>query len=463
MDHTKPSRLPPAAVKWLPILATLQRDPRSLRIGVSRESGALTYTVVAIDGKGKPLPLAWGDRIPAALRMALPVVAYADTGMLPVHIVCKDIGTEDPDAWIDRHEADVLPAGFTADRIVTEYSVTGATITAVSAVATDLAALISESEKSMTLATLYTPLHGLATAYRQEFDGPVVIWKIDDGGSVIGRVQDGAVTALCHCYLDREDLIKDTDSAGAEAFRLIRSVAGSDTPLRCIVFPPDAAGLVASRFPSGKITIVPQPQTGLLPVRFHAAFGNALPVKGEALSLLPFHKRKRAETVRRAFTASVSVCRYLFAALVVAGFTGAGYIGVSRLFIERDREAMVKIDKQYAAVMAAVARRDSLLGEINRKNAFITGESAITRLLNDLQEVFPEGAKAEEISILERNEDSWRLVVRAYAKSSSLIQPLIGNVQKIKGIRDVRMIYSEQAPEKKADGGIVFKIEAHWR
>ena len=54
------------------------------------------------------------------------------------------------------------------------------------------------------------------------------------------------------------------------------------------------------------------------------------------------------------------------------------------------------------------------------------------------------------------------LDIRALAFSSSLIGPCITNLQKVRGMRNTRMIYSEQTDVKKSVKGIRVKLECLW-
>jgi hypothetical protein len=199
-----------------------------------------------------------------------------------------------------------------------------------------------------------------------------------------------------------------------------------------------------------------------VPEAFIGAYGNALPLPNPCAQLLPPDMQSRAVARQKHFVAALKVCQFIGVFLMASFFAGAGYIAVSSLTIQHDRDAMMVIDRQYAELTAAQATRDTLLVKVIRKNAFVAGESRITRLVGDLQEVFPEGVRAEELTIDERSDNTWNLSVRMYATTSSLLQQSVSMLQKTPGISEVRLVYSEANAEAK-NGGMLFRIEAIWR
>lgn len=449
-------------IKLLPLLEAVFRDPASLRLGISGEAGSRRFALLRKGPGDTARLLAWGNDLPLVIRLLLPAVAYADTGMLLVYIVAGEIGDEDPDAWIDRNEDRLIPSGFTSDRIATDYVVDGNEVVAMSAVETARDALCAELEKYITIVSLRPPLQGLATLYRQVSESPWVLWKIGVQGSVMARIEGGKVRDVCHYWADSEAFVTDPLSVIREAGPLLRSIAGNGSPLRVMCWTPDDTPQCPDREALLDCQLIAPHELPGLPRRCHEAYGNAL-YSGAQVQLLPFYKRQRAEALLRTWCTMFNTLRTAAAALILLAVLAAAFIGVNRLLIYRDRAAMVNIDKRYYSLQVLSSRRDSIVGCIRELAEFSAGESAIACLLSDFQTAVPEGMKAEELIIAERDADSWRLTIRAFALSSSLVQSIINNLQRIGGIQDVRMVYSEQVSGKGMQRGLRIKMEAIWR
>ena len=450
-------------IKYLQLLTVLLRNPDSLRIGYAQEGEGGKLVVIQISKDGKTIPVAWGTGVPFILRLLLPMAVSADLGMVPVHCVAAEPGDEDPDAWIDRNEEQLIPAGFTADQITTESHFENGRLLSMSVVTGSRdAALAGIETANLQVAALFPPLAGLAHLYRNLRETPFILWYISENGSVLGRISRGNVEKLCHYWADNEALQEDPQGITADAAELAASLQEHHTQSKWFIFSttPLPAGFSAENTGS---PFIPAPTLNTtLPVSFYAAFGNA-GIGESGLNLLPFHLRQKRAALKRTFTAAIGVFRTIFLILAMGGVAGGSYIGISRLLQLRDRAAMKSIDIQYEALKRAEEERDSLRTLFKQQAGFIGSESSLTRLLDDLQEVFPEGVKAEEFTVAETGAAAWKLSIRAFSVSSGLMQPAVVNLRKVKGCSDVRVVYSEQAAGQRNTGGIRFKIEAVWR
>ena len=450
--------------KLFPLFKTIIREPGSLRMGIAGDAGSRGF-VVAHRGKelgNGAIPLAWGDGIPLWMRLLLPVVAHADIGMVPVYLTNADTGGEDPDAWIDRNEARLIPKGFSTEQIVTNYDVEGRNLTALSAVETARDALYAELEENVTVASLQPPLQGLAALYGNVSTMPWILWKITDTGSVMGRIEAGKVTDVCHSWIDIEAAMKDGAAMLGEAEPLLKSLSGTGTTLRVMIWTADdALQLFTGENNLRKGLLSPPPVAGLHR-RYHEAFGNALAIR-ETAQLVPFEKRLNAEAVLRKWHATVAFMRIAAFALAVIAAVAVVSISINRLLINHDRETMLAIDTQYSTLQTLSAQRDSLADRIRKLVTFSAGESTITRFLGALQTVIPEGMKIEELTITERDVATWRVTLRAFALSGSIVQSMIACLREVEGIDNVYMVYSEQASGKGTGKGIRVKVEADWK
>ncbi|MBN1575033.1 MAG: hypothetical protein JW913_00670 [Chitinispirillaceae bacterium] len=458
------NRLSESRLNVVQLLKALLLDPDSLRLGISGTPENRRYALVRIGPQKTATLVAWGNDLPLMLRLLVPAIAHADTGFVPVHLFAEEIGGEDPDAWIDRNEGRTIPPGFIAGQMAIDYVVDGTEVIAMSAVETARDGLLAALEKNVTIASLLPPLQGLAWAYRNAAESPWVLWKIDTQGSVLGRIEGGKVKDVCHYWADLEALTADPSAVTAGVAPLLRSIAGNIAPLRVMCWTPAESTRLPDCLHMNDCRIIPPPQLPGIPRRLHEAYGNAL-FTGVQAQLLPFHKRQKALAALRAWRKTLYSVKLTAAVLAILAAAAAGSIGVNRLLIYSDRTAIRLVDEQYNTVRLLAARRDSLRRRFEERAAFAAGESALTRLLSDLQEAVPEGMRAEELTIAERDGESWRLTVRAFAQSSSLLQQVIGSLQAIKGIEGVRMVYSEQVSGKGkgAQKGIRVKIEAVWR
>jgi hypothetical protein len=448
----------------LRLLATVIVEPASLRLGVTSEAGQLRWVAITAGRSGIPQPLVQGSgvHIPLWLRCIVPLVAQADMGLVPVQVVAEAIGNEDPDAWIDRNEERCRPAGFSAGQIAADYHVDGSEITVMSAAHAARDARLAALERTVTVASLLPPLSGFAAAYKAAFDGPWICWKLCPQGSVAGLIDRGKVRDVFHFWADIEAFRAAPAAVFAEIAPLFRSIGAGSSPLRLMCVTDDGTDASVVLPETDDIRFISRPDLPNVAPVYHEAFGIALD-NGATAQLLPFQKQQKALRARGVWHTTLSAIRCVALGLAVLVFVGGSSIGIGRALKYADRAVMHDIDKKYAAMHAAEIRRDSLMRRFDGFAAMIGGESRVTALLSALQTVFPEGVAVEELAIVERDASSWQLVVRAVTGSSSLMQPVIGNLQAVRGVSDARMVYSEQIAGKKPIEGIRFKIEAVWR
>ena len=443
--------------------AALLQRPESLRIGCSRGTGGWRLAVVRVDTGGKCYPVAWGSDIPALLRMVLPMTVYADLGMTPVHVVTADLDGEDPDAWIDRNEESLTPAGFTVDRIITESDVEGDILTSVTVTGDARDGVLKQlNADDLPAGALLPPLAGLASVYGEKAGTTFVLWYLTGQGSVLGKIENGTVQRICHFWADTEAFITSPKETTTAAAALAASLSGDTSPCQWLLH---AEELITDQLaePEAVSSFAPAPAVFPgLPTAFYAACGNAC-CGNEGINLLPFQVRQQRKSMTRLFAGTMKTFRVAGIILALLGLVAAGYIGISRLLLSRDREAMTTIDRQFGALMKEEHRRDSLLTVLRQRTGLIGNESGITRLLSELQTVFPDGVKAEEIMIDEMNSTAWKISLRAFTVSSALMQPAVERLRNVTGCGEVRVVYSEQVSGTNRTKGIRFKMETVWR
>ena len=441
------------------IVKVLFTAPETLRLGVSGPPDKCTFVLVAMKSDGGAEPLAWGAGIPLLLRMIVPVIFRTDIGSVPVHMMTASIGEEDPDAWIDRNEKECTPRGFSAEQVSTDYTVDGTDITVVSVVSEAGNGYCAQYEREGTVASLMLPLQGYAAAYRSISSDAWCIWKTGERGSLLGRIENGKVRDVCHFWADSDALRTRREEVIAEVTPLLESVSGVGG--KQVLIPNNGSEPTDDIIEIPGWSLLEEPVIPSIPSRYSEAYGNAI-AEDSVPQLLPFVKRLKARGMLAAFHRTWRALRYTAAALLVLAAVAGIYSGAGRIIEFRDRTVMREIDRNYAALTQARTRRDALLERVRKQSRFIAWESRLTELLGNFQTVFPEGVKMEEMVVAERDIGKWELQVRAFAVSSSLMQPSIDRMEKCSGIHGARLVYSEQAAGGKAGKGIRFRIEADW-
>lgn len=452
-----------AGVRFFRLLAFMLLAPEKLRVGRSGHPEKSRFTIVKKDDDGKEELLGWGDKVPLAVKMILPLYVRTDTGNLPIVMLSETIGNEDPDEWIDRNEEKVIPKGFTSDQVVTDFAVDGECIIAVTAVSEARERLLVEyNSREGEVTHLLPPLQGLAEVAGRKIKGIWFIWKIDSRGSVIVRVESGKVVDVCHYWADNEQLEKNPTATVEGILPLIRSMANDQERPKVLHWMPEYNKNETNAVTLSGCEMIDLPEDKAVPETYMEAYGNAV-CSDDTVQLLPFGRWQKGKQKMAAWCKAMFVLRVACMILAILAVVAGSYIGLSRFIVYRDRVSMKDVDRMYAEVIHASTQLDSLRQRFEKKAAILAGESRITTLLSELQEVLPDGVRTEELAIAERSEELWKLDIIAFTKSSSLMQPMMTRLGKVTGVRDVRMAYSEQVGKKKSDRGIRFKLEATWR
>ncbi len=302
--------------KILPFLKTAVFSPAFLQMGISGKAESFRFVLVRKSKGNNTVPLAWGNNIPLLLRLFYPPIAHADTGMTPVYIISGNIGDETPEEWIDNNEESLIRAGFNSEMIVTDYVVFGKKIVSVSIMETACNSLYSELEKVFPIISLQPPLQGLASIYRKVCESPWVLWKIDNGGSIIGRIEAGTVVDICHFWAGVEAYLADPTAGINEIWPLLMSISKNAIPLRIMIWattdipkPPDNNIFHDCQF-------IEPPETLGLPKQYHEAYGNAL-YSGSQFQLAPLNKRIKTEAFFGIWFKIINSIRNAAAALII--------------------------------------------------------------------------------------------------------------------------------------------------
>jgi hypothetical protein len=267
---------------------------------------------------------------------------------------------------------------------------------------------------------------------------------------------------LCDFWPSRDDIVKDAGGTGTAIARLLDSMTERECSHICPVPGPEDTDLKAF-VPQGWSLVEPPDIPGV-PAPYHEPY--ALSVADDTgIDFSPLEERFTARRIGRARRGVTRAMQWTGAGLAVITIAAVLFLlgaGGVRAYYEK-RLAPLNDDLQILSNWEA--RSDSITEVLTAKNRFAGRESIITRLTTDLQNVFPEGVRAEQIVITESSAAGWDLDLAAVSYSTGLIPELMKRLEATPGIGEVRMQYSEQNREGKgryAKKVIRFKVTAGW-
>src|SRR5664279_2993457 len=109
-------------VRFGALIKTILFPGRQLRLGLSRSGPGVVHALVSHSRTGKNEVVSAGIGIPALARLMVPTTACGDLDNTPVYLKSASLGQQDPEAWIDHHELDVIPQGTAPETVVNEYT-----------------------------------------------------------------------------------------------------------------------------------------------------------------------------------------------------------------------------------------------------------------------------------------------------------------------------------------------------
>ena len=433
--------------------------PEKISLGVECCSDEIRFALVYTEKNGKSFLIKSGNRIPEWLRILLPLYAHSSLSHTPAIITVKDTGQEDPDTWIENQEG--LKNPNTDDKnLISEYFVDKTTVYKIQTSTDARNTLYRQLQSCVDLYTLRPPLWDLAILYWEARKKPFVVWKITKDGSVIGFVDNGYLQKICHFWPDTDELWDNPEKTVNEAMPLIQSMTQQKN-VPVILFSPQNCTVESLQGRNLKIQFDEPPAIKGVAVPDHEVYALAIN-HTETLNFVPFDKIQKSKKIKSIWNGSVCAVRWFtiitLGALLFLWGTGEGLT----LYEKVNHERFSGIAEQIDNLKKTNGKRDSVLTVFKEKARFLAEESATTALLNDFQDVFPEGMYAEEITVTDSENKKYRIDIRAIASSSSLIGVCMEKLQNVKGVTGCRMVYSEQIATKTVNG-IRVKIEAEWR
>jgi len=437
------------------------RKQSFLKLGISYTGSSFRYALVWQDKQGKFQLLSSGKKIPLYVRMLIPVAACTDLGDTVVSVSRFQTGNEDVDSWIEKNsEKNTIP-GFNPDQIVTEYYVIRNEVISYSVAKKDLISFINSNPSQIYLKTLSPPLWDLAVLYSKYIKTPFILWKTGKSGSVIGFVKENIIYNLCNYWIKSDNSFVNNESAIKDAESLFDSLSMGEKNIPVVLHSTEKVLFRPKINQVGKYKIIPPPAINGVKIHDHEVYAAACH-KETTADFLPYNyeqKSKRSQILweKTLFLSRTAVTSILIAAIFLLGTF------ITELVIEnRTNHFLSFVKNQIGLLESQSAARDSLFNKCKEKAAYLEQESVLTNLISAFQEVFPEGMKAEEISVSEIGRKKWKVNIRALTVSSSLIGSFLSNLNKINGVNNVQMLYSEQAEINKQKNGIRLKVECIW-
>jgi hypothetical protein len=176
----------------LKTIATILNPTWELHYGVVAGGDRTAFALIGRDAKGAVRVLARGNNLSAFFPFVAPLPVHADLGCAPVVLLCEEIGEIEPEVWIDRNEARLIPRGMTADQVLIEWVADNGRIFAATITKALHAAIIAGLHpRRCAPASLAVPLWDIAMLYSRYRSEPFLLWKIGANGSLLGLVGQG--------------------------------------------------------------------------------------------------------------------------------------------------------------------------------------------------------------------------------------------------------------------------------
>lgn len=440
-------------------------DPKyNLRCGVVPVNGGFRYVISAIDKDNKSCVLYYGNDINKALFVIPPIAVKTTLSDTKVSFISSLLNNETADSWIDRNEERIFPPGFATDQVVNEWDARDGNIYSATATKDSLQEYIDSIPQSkFILSAVSVPLWDLGILYSHYITEPFVIWKITKKGSILGYFKDCRLQNMCNFWPDYEDLKQEKEKIGNELSPLIRSLTAGENISSVIPYFEDENMSLPADFSITNYTIGKPPHIDSVPVQYHEVYACSLHEETH-LDFAKFsdtQKTQKLEKKRRNFLTALRGTFITVVALALFLALGALVIyGIQKYTKRRIQPLQTYIEK----IEEGKHRFDSLKTVFKKKASFLGRESIVTYLLNEMQLVFPDEVWVEQIEISEVDEKNWHINIIALSYSTALIPQVLTNLEKVKGISNVRMIYSEQVKiGKRKKLATKVKIEGNWK
>lgn len=433
-------------------------NPRARIVtGVELTDSGLRYVTVARFPNGKDTVVAMGEDLRGVASVVRPAIVTCDLGTAPVRFIREKLAEgEDPDLWIDRNEERLIPQGVGSEMITDTWAVEQDTIYAAAVRRDNLAVVRERVGKSVELTPISVPLWCLGMLYGTLTSEPFLLWRLESGGSVAGLVEKEKLVKLCSFWAGTDDLSEAADDV-LETVRPVLTSLGGDKITKVIV----VGATLSAECIRGYECCAPPAIPGIAP-KYHQAYaqarfaGESDPDFSSAASRLDARRyaRSRNQALRVVQIGSGSVVG-AFGLLLVALAVIAGFRMQTNKKIAPLEGSIVKLREKET-------RLDSLSKSFLTRAQFLGRESSVTAFLADLQDVFPDQSWTGRIAVGEASTREWRIEIDAYAYSTALVPEVVSRLNRVPGMRDVRMQYSEQT-RVNGRSSVRFRVVGTWR
>ena len=455
-------------MKLLPLL-NIFNPKTDLHAGLSVDGDIYRYILVSRPSGKPPRIILKKSGLLASIRIPFNGPVHADMGSAPVLLVRENIGDADPEQWVDKNEARIIPSGVSSGEVNNEWAVLQGTLFSATVSKKVFEKVLSDLKAEKTLlASLSAPLWDLAVLYSQnkELDhNPFIIWRLFKDSSVLGLVEGGRLWKLCNFWAGIEDVQSNADETGKELASLVKAMSQDSTNVPIICLSSNNTIDTTAIASASGCTIIPPPKIPAIPVEFQESYALACH-EDTHLDFTPFDHMQDSHGLplmrRRTLKVSLAFCCLL--AIIAVGLLGlkAGVLGIG-WYLDKKAGPAREYMQQYKAEASRLALLQSTM---EQKNRFLNQRSVLTYPITELQTAFPEDAWASDISFSGANNGSWNCSITAFAYSSSLIPVLLKNLSSIAGMSNVRMEYSEQTKAGRGRTGeraIKLQIECSWK
>jgi hypothetical protein len=436
-----------------------------VRAGLAITGGEFHYILLAKKAGKTPEVLLKKKGLVSSLKIPFSLPVHSVLPNIPSLLIRDEFAPHTPEEWIDQNEAKVIPRGIASHEIINEWCVENETI---------FSGTISKKsfQKAMELiphhkfimASLSLSLWDLSILYSAYFPGPFVIWKLWSDASVIAYVDKGKLCGVADFWAGTGDIEAKGHEIQEEFQSVVRSLLHSEEKPNIVVVAGGKAEAVSEFIKNSGCVSLNLPVIKNVPPEFQEAYAAALH-EDTTLDFAPIEQVQNARQLANSRTKTLKLFQaaFIFLAIFLAGlFLLKGSAMIADRYVAKK---LSPVQKYFGEYKSQQARLDNLSAQLQKKTQFVSQKSAMTFPLTEFQSAFPEGVWAEEISFTENGLDSWICAIIAYSNSSEAIPSLIANVSAIRGMNDVRMIYSEQiaAKGKSGEHAIKFRVEAVWK
>jgi hypothetical protein len=390
---------------------------------------------------------------------------HADLNNVPVYLLHEIISEIDAEEWIDANEELIIPKGLSSNEIMNEWCVEKDEIYSGTVLKKSFDEYLNRLHAGNSMiSSISIPLWDIARLYGQYVDAPFILWKLSSDQSILGYVENGRLNKLCNFWAGIDDIKNDYENVKVQLHNIAKSLANFSEKIRIISVNDSKYSLPVEFFNDGCIEFLKTPEINELLDEYHESYSLA-DHEETTLDFAPVENSMQARSFTVSRKKSLSFVRASITAILVAIVILCGLKALTRIADSYIDGRMEPVKEHLFVYNEQKSRMEKISRDIRLKSGFIAMKSRLTIPVTEMQAAFPEGIRAEEISLSEKDLSDWDLTILAFSESSSLIPDLIKNISEIRGMSGLRMIYSEQEALQKKSGAreIKFKLEGNWK